>query len=290
MKLRGFSVGRRHGRLYFSVGGKKKTDDKDKGPVPLRLWYIILTIMVISAGITMFFDGSGTGNAVSVTVIGLAMLAGTAAKIINAPDEDEPEQPHRAAKKPNPQPQATQTAMTTRLKEYTFMLETDSTESQQEYLKKLKIDMAAEGLHGVVSLEDTDGKVCVTLDGTVLGVAQPSDAAWIADHFDGIKGVKNFHIYGGTTGRDDTIIPLSVKVWAEVWSSTSPPVLTDYYRPPMMYDTYEARADDIVYVSKTKKIHLAYKNCGVDLNDCSPMLYEEAIRCGCRDCGNCFRV
>lgn len=263
--------------------------------------------LIVVAAIIKAFPAVGVAlTALLVSLIGAAVIYGILklvkwmsrkieGKTVSAPEQlekssesDKPET-YTEGKTVSASEQLEKSSESDKSETYTFVLTGNIDAETQKKLHDLKLRITADGLTDTVHIVDDDGNgVSVSVGDTFLGVAQSADAAWIHDNLDKLKRVDDLFIYGGGTTLEGNPIPFVVKLWVKVPAGTNAPKLSEVYLPKPKYDGYYAKSGQVVYVLN-KKIHLGFSdNCDIDLNACTPMLYEEALDAGCVECSKCF--
>lgn len=171
-----------------------------------------------------------------------------------------------------------------------YLIPPDDSETQAK-LHDLRIKTIASGGSGdLIASPEPDGYV-FRFNGLCLGIMDSKDDDWLSDHMDDLETWIRFDMYGGDTDKNGCLRPVTTKITAKLYrDDLNPPPCGPLPLPPSRIQRLGLSGDEVVFVSSTKKIHLGMAlNCSVNLNICTPMLYEEALRDGCSECGNCFR-
>lgn len=168
-----------------------------------------------------------------------------------------------------------------------ILLELDMSAEHQQALKNLKLKIAAQGLHGNLTLHQDDNIVSVSLDDFILGRASTTDALWLNRCFSYIDTLSGIKILGGGLDAYNELRPFMVVVDLSV-HSTAPgiPGTRDFNILPAAR-IWGIRSDSVCYVSSTGTAHHALGSCSIGA-DWTPMLVCDAAEQGFKPCSKCF--
>lgn len=171
---------------------------------------------------------------------------------------------------------------------YKFLLVGNESKERQQTLRELKIKLWVDGIQANLALEIDDiadiGKI--KLNEIELGQIGPLDLAWIKDNFESITQLSNVKILGGATDIENNPRPFVAEISAEIFSQKPAPC----FSMPTLSEVktyHRCKGDAVCYVSKSKKVHIGFCS-SVNIENCKPMLVEEAFMLGYDFCSKCF--
>lgn len=258
--------------------------------------FLLIGLAAIFAVIALFvvlYNNFGAELALLI-ILGLAVLVGIGAMVLSLvlakPIISEPDNSIETV--PNTTDEKASVSETTSDQlipsVYKFTLIGNESEERQQALRELKIKLWVEGTKAKLELvlDEESKSGIVKLGETELGQIGPQDFEWINGNNEAITQLSNVQVFGGATDVNNVPRPFVVEISAEVLSLTPAPSFSPLTLPPVK--TYHrCNGDAVCYVSKSKKVHLGF--CpSVNIDNCKPMLVEEAFELDYDFCSKCF--
>ena len=162
--------------------------------------------------------------------------------------------------------------------------------SRQEFLRNLKFHFDRYG--AIRNFSFTPEHISSTgnfmVSNTSLGWIKDTDLSWIRENLSAITKISSIQVNGGGTdiyGKKRPYV-VEIKLNIDLVPGMYFPSFIQIELPPVKFYN-QLRGDSVCWVSKSKKFHS--RGCSsINIENCTPMLIEEAIVLKYESCGKCF--